>query len=116
MIRAALDQVLTVLDDAGIAATIDARNLSAPGCFVTVTKVGDLALDGSAKVTGDIVAVVRDLGGAADIDNLSALLDDVVEPLQAANVEITDIITNEQATPPSGGTLPAARLTYTLYI
>lgn len=117
MIRAALDLILQALEAAGIRATIDSRNLQAPGCFVTVTHIGDMTLDGEhAKVTGAVVAVVRDLGGTADIDNLTVLVDDVVDALVAAGVEIKDIDTNEQATPPTGGKLPAAKFTYSLYL
>ncbi|HCD1553132.1 hypothetical protein ACOI93_06800 [Corynebacterium striatum] len=116
MIRAALDHVTGLLDAAGIAATTDARNITAPGCFVTVTNIDDLTLDGSGRVTGEILAIVRDLGGDADIDNLSMLLDDVLDAVANSVVAIRDIDTAQQATPPSGGKLPAIRFTYTLYL
>lgn len=62
MISTALAAVTAALDAADIYATIDSRNIAAPGCFVNVTKIDEFTLDDSARVTGTIVAVVKDLG------------------------------------------------------
>lgn len=117
MIRAALDHVIDLLFDVGIDATSDARNLQAPGVFVTVASIDDFTLGLQARVRGDIIAVVRDLGGDADIDHLDAIIRTIVPAIAAdPEMHIDTIDTNEQATPPSGGKLPAIRVTYTLYL
>lgn len=113
MIQEIIDHVLAALKAADIPATADVRNISAPGCFVTVTKlVADVALSGNYTGEGTITCVVKDLGGLQDIKNLSGLADKVIPALHAANVWVKTVDTNHQATPPTGGTLPAIRINY----
>ena len=117
MIREVIDAIVDELETAGMYATADARNIQAPGCFVTVTRLSRPTLGDAWQVTGDILAIARDLGGMADVDNISALVDDVLDALDdtAGGVVVESIDTNQQATPPTGGTLPAARLTFSVY-
>lgn len=115
MIREATETVIAALEAAGIHATADARNIKAPGCFVTVTQLSRPTLGEAWRLTIEVLAIVRDLGGMADIDALSELVDDVLDVLDEAGAAIETIDTNQQATPPTGGTLPAARLTFTAY-
>ena len=118
MIREVIDKLVELLETKGMYATADARNIQAPGCFVTVTRLERPTLGDAWKVTGDILAIARDLGGMADVDNISKLVDDVIGALDetAGAVEVASIDTNQQATPPTGGTLPAARLTFSVYV
>ena len=115
MIREIINAVIAALEAAGLHATADARNIQAPGCFVTVTRLTKPTLGDAWNITGDVLAIARDLGGMADIDNISELVDDVIDALAPIGVEFESIDTNQQATPPSGGTLPAARLTFSVY-
>lgn len=117
MIREIIESIIEALETAGIHATGDSRNIKAPGCFVTVTRLARPTLAGSWRITAEILAIGRDLGGLDDIDQISALVDDVVDVLaDLGAAEIDSIDTNQQATPPTGGTLPAARLVFTLYV
>ncbi|WP_144736465.1 hypothetical protein [Corynebacterium propinquum] len=116
MISTALAAVTAALDAADIYATIDSRNIAAPGCFVNVTKIDEFTLDDSARVTGTIVAVVKDLGGAADIYALNELCNHVLAALVDTGITVEYIETNHQASPPSGGKLPAIKMNYTVYI
>lgn len=116
MISTALDLILDNLADADIAATDDARDITAPCCFVTVTNLSEFTLGGAYKAEGEILAIVPDHGGRADIESMSKLLESVHSALDVPNIEIKTITTNQQATPPTGGTLPAARIDYTVYI
>lgn len=116
MIRETIETIVATLETAGITATADSRHIDAPCCFVTVTRIDRPTLGDAWRVTGEILAIVRDLGGMADIDAISALVDDTIGALDPRGVDIETIETNQQATPPNGGTLPAARLTYTAYI
>ena len=117
MIRAIIDDIIAELETAGMYATADARSIQAPGCFVTVTRLSRPTLGDAWQVTGDILAIARDLGGMADVDSISALVDDVLAALDdtVGGVVVESIDTNQQATPPTGGTLPAARLTFSVY-
>ena len=116
MIREVIDELVELLEAEGMYATADARNIQAPGCFVTVTRLERPTLGDAWKITGDILAIARDLGGMTDVDNISALVDDVLDTLDdTAGVVVESIDTNQQATPPTGGTLPAARLTFSVY-
>ena len=115
MIRDIIDEIVAVLEAAGIRSTADTRNISAPCCFVTVTRLSRPTLGDAWQVTGEILAIARDLGGMADIDSISSLVDDVLEALEPEGVLVETIDTNQQATPPTGGTLPAARLTFSVY-
>lgn len=117
MLRAIIETITAEIEDAGIPATADSRNLNPPGCFVTVTQLAPAALADCWQVTGQVLAVARDLGGMADIDALSDLLDVVVDTLVwKLGATIENIDTNQQVTPPTGGTLPAANLTFTMII
>ena len=115
MIREVVAAIIAALEAAGIHATADARAIQTPGCFVTVTRLDRPTLGGAWRLTIEVLAIVRDLGGMADIDAMSALVDDVLDALDAEGAEIETIDTNQQATPPTGGTLPAAKLTFTAY-
>lgn len=115
MIDDILDAILDILTTAGIRSTADSRNINAPGCFVTVTRLARPTLGDAWRVTGELLAIGRDLGGKADIEQISDLVDDVLDALEPEGVAIETIETNQQATPPTGGTLPAARLTFTVY-
>lgn len=110
MILSAANEIVTALHEAGIPATIDARNVTAPGCFVTVTDIEAASITWKDfTVHCEVIAVVRDLGGLADLYSLNELVTDVTAALVQAGIQIDTISTNEQATPPSGGKLPAAR-------
>ena len=115
MLQDVIDSIVDLLKDHGIRATADARNINAPCCFVTVTRFDRPTLDSSWRATGEVLAISRDLGGLADICALSNFVDDIIDALEPEGVAIESIETNQQATPPTGGTLPAVRLTYTLY-
>lgn len=116
MIKTAADAVIQALSRANIKATIDARNLPVPGGFVTVTKILKATLVDEWAASGEITVVVPDHGGAHDITALDAVLCSTVDALLAAGVEITEITTNEQVTPPTGGKLPAATIHYIIYV
>lgn len=116
MIREIIETIIAALEAAGIRATADNRAIDAPGCFVTVTRMGSATLGGAWEVTGEILAMVRDNGGMADIDAISTLVDDVIDAITPLGLRFESIDTNQQATPPGGGTLPAARMTYTANI
>lgn len=110
MILDACESIINAIRAAGIPATLDAREIKAPGCFVTVTKLKRDALVDGWQVSGDVLVIVRDLGGIGDLKQLSELVDDVIPILDDANLEIEGIDANQRATPPTGGTLPAARI------
>lgn len=114
MIREALEFIMKIISDKGIFITSDNRNINAPGCFVTVTKLNDITLGLGARAHGEITIMVPDLGGDADIDNLTVIVDDVLDALADAPVTVDEIALNQQATPPSGGRLPAATLSYSI--
>lgn len=115
MIEQAITAIIEALESAGIRATADNRNIVAPCCFVTVTKLSRPTLGIDWHITGEILAIARDLGGVADIEQISALVDDVLDAIESESVAVHTIETNQQATPPTGGTLPAARLSFSIY-
>ena len=115
MIEQAINAIIDALESAGIRATADNRNIFAPCCFVTVTKVSRPTLGVDWQIEGEILAIARDLGGAADIEQISALVDNVLDAVESEHIAIHTIETNQQATPPTGGTLPAARLSFSIY-
>ena len=115
MIAAPLDEILATLTNADIPATDDARNITAPCCFVTVTNLRGFTLGGGYEAEGEILAIVPDHGGRADIEALSNLLEDIYSAIDVPHIEVRNIATNQQATPPTGGTLPAARIDFTIY-
>ncbi|CAM4368346.1 MULTISPECIES: hypothetical protein [Corynebacterium] len=115
MLTEVITELVGLLKDHGMRATADARNINAPCCFVTVTRFDKPTLDAAWRATGEVLAIGRDLGGLADISTLSKFVDDILDALEPEGVAVESIETNQQATPPTGGTLPAVRLTYTLY-
>lgn len=115
MILEIVEAIIAELEEAGITATADTRNVHAPCCFVNVTKLARPTLGDHWEVTVELLAIVRDLGGMNDIQALSTLVDDTIAALEEAGAAIDTIDTNQQATPPGGGTLPAARIMFTVY-
>lgn len=116
MLREVIEYLILMIEKSGIPTTADTRNIGAPCAFVTVTKLDRPTLAGGWRATGDIILIARDLGGMDDIDALSDLIDRALDVLEKFSVEIETIDTNHQATPPTGGTLPAVRMTYHLYV
>lgn len=115
MIKATADAVIQALAGANIGATIDSRSLPVPGGFITVSKLSRCTLTGSWLATGEITLVVPDLGGMHALDALDTIVAAAAEVLAAHGIEVKEITTNQQVTPPTGGKLPAATMTYTLY-
>jgi hypothetical protein len=115
MLLELVETVTAALTEAGIDATGDTRNINPPCCYVTVTKIERSTLAANVlEATIEIVAMVRDLGGAADLRRMSELLGGILDVLDALpGVELAHVLTNQQATPPTGGTLPALQITAT---
>ena len=116
MFKKKLEHVISVLNAAGIHATADARNINTPCCFVTVTKLSDFTLAGTCATHGEITAMVADLGGESDIDNMDKLVTDVLEALFESDIAVGDVQLNQQATPPNGGRVPATTISYSLFM
>ncbi|MFW9180587.1 hypothetical protein ACOI9H_01695 [Corynebacterium striatum] len=106
-----LDELVALFEQAGVTATLDARNLDTPGIFLACTRLQPLTMAGAYRATVEAVAAVADLGGVSDVANLSALVDSVLSAVEISPIEIDSVDMNHQATPPSGGVLPAARIT-----
>lgn len=115
MITEVIEHIVSTLQDSGLAATADSRNVDPPGCFVTINRLERPTLGDGYEVLGSIVCLVRDLGGMADIDSISAMVDQVIQTLQPLGVQFHSIDLNQQATLPSGGTMPAAHIMFSLY-
>lgn len=115
MISEIIEQLVSALQDNGLAATADARNVDPPGCFVTINRLERPTLGDDYALTGSVVCLVRDLGGMADIDAISDMVDQVMSTLQPLGAEFLAIELNQQATLPTGGTMPAAHIMFRIY-
>lgn len=115
MISEVIEQIVSKLQDSGLAATADARNVDPPGCFVTINRLERPTLADDYALLGSVVCLVRDLGGMADVDAISDMVDQVIKVLQPLGAEFLSIELNQQATLPSGGTMPAAHIMFRVY-
>lgn len=101
--------VAAMLKAAGVRAAVDARNVNAPGAWVTCTRISSPAyLCGASDATVDVYLIAPDNGTTAALETLDQLLADALEILDVDG----DIETDHAVTlPNSPAPLPAYRLT-----
>lgn len=103
-----LDRIVAVLNNAGIAATTDPRDLHIPGAWVTVHDVTEPVLAGDWTVRADVCLIAADNGAPFSIDALGELLD-----LASTVVTFDEPVRPMTVTPPGQGPLPALVITTT---
>lgn len=109
------DWICTELAARDIEATADQRDIHAPGCFVTVTRLSDWTLDYTGfTVHGHIIAMTRDNGGREDLRAKDELLRPLLRFLATSGATIKELSTTEIATPPDSSPLPAVKIEFTL--
>lgn len=112
-IAAAAAEIVDMLVEAGVSATVDLRDLNTPGVFVPLPTLAYRFHKGDATATWRPVAAVAKAGRAQELTELSALLDAVQDALggiavTAAPVELTALA--------EAGSLPGYELTFTTRI
>lgn len=108
-IAAALTEIADEISAFGVPAVVDSRDLVLPGAWVTLQSVGFDYLAGSSPYTLTVVVflIARDLGTPAALDDLSELLDQLVEPVKITDATATTIVLPNQGADP----LPALSFT-----
>lgn len=110
-ILAAIERIRDRVDQAGIRAVIDPRDIVPPAAWVTVDQVRDTFLHGAPEVDVRVTLIVPDNGHRVALANLSDLLDQLL----ASGIVFDQPIEPEAITLPSGGSaLPALKLVTTV--
>jgi len=108
---AAVEQVRARVEQAGIRAVIDPRDIHPPAAWITVDQIRDTFLRGDPEVDVAVLLIVPDSGHRVALANLSDLLD----KLLASGIVFDREIEPEAVTLPSGGSaLPALKLVTTV--
>ena len=103
---AAVERIRDRIEQAGIRAVIDPRDISPPCVWVTVDQLRDTFLHGDPEVDVRVTAIVPDNGHRVALANLS----DLVDQLLASGIVFDQPIEPEAVTLPSGGSaLPAMK-------
>lgn len=109
------DWFCSTLNGLGIECTADQRDIQVPGAFITVTKLSEWSIDLTTVVAhGELILMIRDIGGREDLNQKDMLLKAVLEPLRTLGVVVTTIRPTEQALPPDSSPLPAIKLEWSL--
>lgn len=104
----ALDRVTAALNEAGVYATTDPRNITPPCAWVTIADVRDPTLCGGVEVRAAVCLIAADNGTPHSLAALGDLLD-----------KSLDVLTIEEparpmtVTPPGVAPLPALVITTT---
>lgn len=111
-VLAAVELVRDRVEQSGIRAAIDPRDLNPPGAWVTIDQIRDVFLSGPPTVDVAVYLIVADQGQRASLANLSSLLDQL---LASGAVAVDQPIEPQGVTLPSGGSpLPALKLITTV--
>lgn len=105
-LASALAGVVTALQDAGIHATIDPRDLVTPGAWVTLAEVRDPRLCGGYTYRASVCLIVADMGTPTAVEELGKLLE-----LAAGVLTLEEPARPMTVTPPGVGPLPALVIT-----
>jgi hypothetical protein len=111
-LRAALDDLVAALREAGIPADLDPQNLTPPAVWVQLESIAHSLLDGGLVLRCRLYAIVGDAPAGTVLDNLDALLGevlDVVTPNADRDTEVAGVLLPDTPNP-----LPALQLTVDL--
>jgi hypothetical protein len=108
-LREELDALVAALRAAGIAADLDAQNLTPPAVWVQLESIAHSLLSGGMVLRCRLYAIVGDGPAGTVLDNLDQLLGavlDVVTPNADRDTDVAGVILPDTSTP-----LPALHLT-----
>lgn len=112
-VAAAAAQIVDMLVEAGISATVDQRDLNPPGVFVPLPTLAYRFHKGDVTATWRPVAAVANTGRSQVLTELSALLGAVQDALGGIAVTAVPV---DLPTTAEAGELPGYELTFTTRI
>jgi hypothetical protein len=111
-LRAALDDLVAALREAGIPADLDPQNVTPPGVWVQLESVAHSLLSGGLVIRARLYLVVGDAPAGTVLDHLDLLLGSVLEVV-TPNADV-DTVTAGVLLPDTPAPFPALQLTVDL--
>lgn len=116
MITEKLAHLVTVTESAGITATLNPPKISAPGAWISATRLEQEYLIDAPALVADIYLISRDWGVPAALDTLDDMTERLIAALDNAEIDLIDSALGETVTLPNtpGSPLPSFRFTVKL--